>query len=120
MKNYLIILVLLGLGTIISAVTIQHASPETFSFAEDTQLVVEVLQGLNDISEMKLNYRIGDDKRWLSETVKQENPGSVYFKVDIPGKYLSTDLVEYYFSIKLNHGIVEDFPAQDGVATNNT
>ncbi|GAB1365546.1 hypothetical protein MASR1M36_04170 [Candidatus Cloacimonadaceae bacterium] len=118
MKNYLIILVLLGLGTIISAVTIQHASPETFSFAEDTQLVVEVLQGLNDISEMKLNYRIGDDERWLSETVKQENPGSVYFKVDIPGKYLSTDLVEYYFSIKLNHGIVEDFPAQDGVATN--
>lgn len=118
MKKIITLISILLLSTIVLAVTIQHASPETFSFAEDTQLVVEVLQGLSDISEMKLNYRIGNDDRWLSETVRQENPGSVYFRVDIPGKYLNTDPVEYYFSIRLNHGTVENFPEQDGVTPN--
>lgn len=100
------------------AVSIQHVSPQTFTFGEDSQLTVEVLQGLSDIAEMKLNFRMENDKRWLTEVAKPENPGSVYYKVNIPGKYLNTDPVEYYFSIKLNHGISKYFPAQDGVTPN--
>lgn len=118
MKKFFILVLGLLIGAMLSAVSIQHVCPQTFTFAEDAQLMVEVIQGQSDISEMKLFYRLGSDSRWLNETVKQESPGSVYYRVTIPAKYLSTELVEYYFSVELVHGITETFPAQDGVTPN--
>lgn len=120
MRKVILILLAVVFSTLLYSVTIQHVCPKTFIFNQDAQLMVEVVQGMSDIAEMTLHYRVVGDQHWLTEIVEQENEGSVYYKVTIPAKYLNTETVEYYFSIELNHGTVENFPAQDGTTPNYT
>jgi len=120
MKKILLIATLSTLISFALAVALQHVPPQSFAFAEDTQLTIEIQQDLGDIAEIELNYRLKDDEFWMSELAKQETPGSVYFHVVLPAKILNTDPVEYYFSVLLKHGITEYFPAQDGLTPNYT
>ncbi|MDY0151034.1 MAG: hypothetical protein RBS43_02030 [Candidatus Cloacimonas sp.] len=113
MKKILILLVLAtGLASMF-AVALQHVSPLTFTFNENVPLMVEIQQGLDSIAEIKLMYRSVGDTRWNIEIAKQESQGSVYYRVEIPARLLSSETIEYYFEVKLNHGTTENFPAAE-------
>jgi hypothetical protein len=111
-KLFVIIVLALGIASFY-AVELQHVSPLTFEFGENVPLMVEVQQGLSDIAEIKLMYHNEGEERWYSELFKQDNEGSVYFRVQIPARVLSSEAIEYYFEVKLNHGTTENFPALD-------
>lgn len=111
-KLFVIMAFLLGLSSIF-AVTLQHVAPNAFEFGQDVPLMVEILQGLDDIAEIKLKYHSEGQEPWYSELAKQESQGGVYYRVSIPAKYLSSEAIEYYFEVKLKHGVVENFPALD-------
>ncbi len=95
------------------AVSIQHASPLSYGFAEDVKLMVEVVDGLDNISSMKVYFRNEGEVPWMSEAATQESPGSVYYWATIPAKYFSDLQMEYYFEVQLTDGSVENFPTLD-------
>lgn len=118
MKRELLIIIFSLLLGAVFAVDIQHVSPQTYVFGEDLQLMLEVQQGMEDISEITLNYRIQGESRWYEEKAVQKTPGAVYYWAMIPAKYLSENELEYYFSIELKQGATQDFPPQDGITPN--
>ncbi len=120
MKKMLLLSILSIRISFALAVALQHVPPQTFSFAEECKLTIEIQQDLGDIAEIKLNYHKKDENVWFTELAKQETPGSVYFHVHLPAEVLNIDPIEYYFSVLLKHGTTENFPSQDGLTPNYT
>jgi len=115
MKHILLLIICLMAGTIF-AVNLQHVPPQTYMSGQDLQLMLEIQQGLEDITEINLYYRSVGDKRWMEEPAAQKTPGAVYYWAMIPGKYLTDQEVEYYFEVSLKLGTTEYFPPKDGIA----
>lgn len=118
MKRELFIIILSLLIGAVFAVDIQHVSPQTYMSGEDLQLMLEVQQGLEEISEITLSYRIKGESRWYKEKAAQKTPGAVYYWALIPAKYLTENELEYYFTIEPKQGANQDFPPQDGISPN--
>ncbi len=118
MKRELLIIILIFLMGSMFALDIQHVSPQTYIPGEDLQLMLEVQQGLDDISELTLSYRIKGETRWNKEKAAQKTPGAVYYWAMIPAKYLGDNELEYYFTAELKQGATQNFPAQDGITPN--
>jgi hypothetical protein len=96
-------------------ISIQHASPLSYGFGEDVKLMVEVIEGLENVSSIKLYYRNAGDIPWMSGIVTQESPGSVYYWATIPAKFFADIKMEYYFEVQLLDGSAENFPPLDGI-----
>lgn len=120
MKKLFLIAVIAVFTTLAFAVSIQHVSPGSYGFGEDVKLMVEVLQGLEEISEVKVYYRNEGEVPWMNAPATQESPGAVYYWASIPAKFISDVKLEYYFEIQLFDGTAQNFPPLDGITPKYT
>lgn len=120
MKQQLLLIILLLLSAQFFAVSLLHISPQTYTFNQKNDIKIEIQQGLGDIDNIKVMYRIDKEEHWFSEDMKQDGPGSVYFTATLPAKYLTTRTIEYYFVVELKQGTNEYFPPQNETVPNYT
>ena len=117
-KHYLLLMLSMVLTVQIFAISLVHICPQTYTFNQKTDIKVEIQQGLSDIDKIKVIYRIDKQDHWFNEEMKQDSPGSVYFTATFPAKYLTTNVIEYYFVVELRQGNKEYFPPQNETVPN--
>lgn len=115
MKKLLLLMLIAIYASIAFSVSIQHVSPASYNLGEDVKLMIEIVQGLEEISEVKVYYRNQGEVPWMNTAASQESPGAVYFWATIPAKFISDTKLEYYFEIQLYDGTAENFPPLDGI-----
>jgi len=108
------ILALLSLSVLfLQAVNVVHLPPANYTLGSPTELRLEVMDGWNDLSEAKIQYRIVGEKRWFSETLVPETPEGPWLKGNIPAQMNATHGLEYYFELYLVNGAIESLPIVD-------
>ena len=111
-KILLIILATLSLS-LLAAVNAIHVMPSTYLPGVDLEMMVEVTQGNDDISAVKMQYRVSGDSKWLETDMRQDEPG--FWRASIPRSYYSTSEVEYRFQFELLSGVKEYLPDENSL-----
>jgi len=92
----------------------QNQSPLTYIYGQDPKMRLEVNMGLEEISDIRLRYRIAretaDNMVYLQENMKPQAPGSAIWEAEIPSKYIEDKDIQYYFEFKLQDLSVEVMP----------
>ena len=83
----------------------QNQSPLTYIFGQTPLMRVEINQGLEEITEIRLRYRIAsetaENRVYLQEAMKPQAPDSPVWEAFLPGDYIADYDIEYYFELKL-------------------
>lgn len=109
MKCMLIVL-LLTFTSMLCAVVANHIPPAGFGAEQATELRVEIIQGIDEIYEAAIMYRIQDSETFQSIIMDRETPDSYWFRGSLPVTSAPDKAYEYYFKFTLNSGIVETMP----------
>ncbi|HOH78204.1 MAG TPA: hypothetical protein PLO35_00675 [Candidatus Cloacimonadota bacterium] len=119
MKKILLGILILSLFSLAMAQTTQriiaqNQSPLTYIFGQTPLMRVEINQGLEEITEIRLRYRIAsetaENRVYLQEAMKPQAPDSPVWEAFLPGDYIADYDIEYYFEFKLADLSVEVMP----------
>lgn len=113
----LILTLFFAVSTImIFAVSALHVAPETFVPGKDVELLLEVVQGQENLSGIDLQYRLRGTTVWQIQAMRQDDPSSLFWRGAIPRAAVTTVDVEYRFEFKLLSGGFEYLPPDDGLS----
>jgi hypothetical protein len=113
MKKVCLSLAVMCSFAFVLAVTALHVSPENTNPDTDIELMLEITQDAENIAGVDIHYRLVGENIWQSEAMRQDNPGSVYWRGAIPRNVVANDELEYRFELKLISGNTEYIPTND-------
>lgn len=114
MRKLLSILLLLCSVTLAFAVTALHLSPEHLDPKDDIELLLEITQAAENVAAVNIHYRLLGESIWLSKAMQQDQPGSVFWRGEIPRSVVANNEFEYRFEMQLSSGNTEYLPLDDG------
>lgn len=110
MKYCILIAILLMVGLSLWSVSFSHNPPAVLNLDEVTELRLQVVDGIEQISKGYVFWRVTSTKKWKKETLRLEYTGSQWFIASIPRLPNPYNGVEYYFEFELGNGIVITSP----------
>ena len=111
MKQILVILLLLCLGTFLTAISIEHYSPKSYSFGSDVELRLRVEDGFDQIKTATLMFRPLGKTSWQKLVLKSEPTDRLWMVGELKAADLKDYIIEYYFEVQMIDGTVTNLPA---------
>ncbi len=115
MLRSILSLVFLSLVCSAFSLTALHVSPQEVDPGLDAELLLEITQGIEDIAEVNIQYRVSGESDWLSEPMQKDHEESLYFRGIIPRQILTEAEIEYRFQLKMQTGGIGYLPPDDGM-----
>ncbi|MCK9333140.1 MAG: hypothetical protein M0Q19_08180 [Candidatus Cloacimonetes bacterium] len=115
MKQLILILALILSSISLLAISALHVSPQTFVPGTDVELLLEIVQGHEEISTVEVQYRAVGTTKWYNEPMRQDDPNSLYWRGIIPRTAVKTDDIEYRFEFIMPNGSSSYLPTDDGI-----
>jgi hypothetical protein len=97
------------------AVTALHIPPLTYTYGQDVILRLEIQEGLETIAEVNLMYKVKGAADYMSEKMKPEAPGSIWFNGTIPARHIDDNEMEYYFEFKRINLDLQKYPEENNL-----
>jgi hypothetical protein len=112
MKHSLLFLALVAVA-VLPAVVANHIPPSGFEPGIQTELRVEVIQGIEDITEAMLMYRMMGTPTFDAVRLEKTSPDGFWLSGFLPALKMSDAGYEYYFQFTLAGGMVETLPVNE-------
>lgn len=109
MKAVVLLLTLIGVS-FSYAVVMNHISPAGLDAQKDTELRIEIIQGVQDIAEAAIMYRTQGGTVFDQVLMEKDAIQDLWFKGLLPVPAIPELSYEYYFKITTKSGAVETLP----------
>jgi len=111
MKNSIIIAVMLMTTLALWAVSISHNPPANLNAEGTTDLRLQVIEGVEEISKGSVYWRVIGTSKWQKDNLRLEASGGQWYIAAIPRLNNPFNGVEYYFEFTMQNGTVITDPS---------
>jgi len=92
------------------ALVVNHIPPASLEPNQETEIKVEILEGLSDVEAAEAMYRISGTAVYNSVKLEPENLNSPMMRAYLPVPSGTDEAYEYYFRFTLKSGEVQTYP----------
>lgn len=108
--KYSLLLLLIICSSVISAIVVNHIPPNGYDIDLQTEIRIEIIQGVSDIANASILYRVKGNTNFEQVLMTTDAFNGNWLKGMLPISGTPDSNYEYYFKFVLNNGSVETHP----------